>query len=395
MSRRGSTSEAPSAHNGHRQHKRRLRRRWFSWRMLPVGGLRPYSLRRVLPWLPLLFVIAGGTLVVYNMLFVLVVTPLSSTWPYPARASTKLRPGGEAWTVTAHRPKSIVAPSFPPPRLTVEIISLDLASRTMWLRLNLALSDETFAHLRMANASGTAPVPLTRVRRNLWASMPVGIQLTGCLRSYLTPETCGLTATVPLGELVGPNGNPTSLGSSVTAPVEIPVDGSPSRFPFDRYVLQTRPWLSLQDPISLDVEGETTRLVPADVVLAASPGLADYSVTVDANSPDEPITIGFVIDRPLVRQLTVLVMASLPLLLAIVLARMSAQLKGSPDFNLGFAAALIAAMLAILPLRAVLVPQDLGSVALTLVDEILVLAVLFIAGFVFWRYAHSAARARD
>ena len=44
-------------------------------------------------------------------------------------------------------------------------------------------------------------------------------------------------------------------------------------------------------------------------------------------------------------------------------------------------------MLAILPLRAVLVPTGLDATGLTLLDYILVLDVLFIAAFLFFQYA--------
>jgi hypothetical protein len=58
-----------------------------------------------------------------------------------------------------------------------------------------------------------------------------------------------------------------------------------------------------------------------------------------------------------------------------------------PVLDLGVIAGLIATVLAILPLRAVLVPADLDVTGLTLLDYILVLDVLVIAGFVFFQYA--------
>ena len=44
-------------------------------------------------------------------------------------------------------------------------------------------------------------------------------------------------------------------------------------------------------------------------------------------------------------------------------------------------------MLAILPLRAVLIPGDVAAFSTTVVDDILILGVLLIAGFLFWQYA--------
>jgi uncharacterized membrane protein len=109
----------------------------------------------------------------------------------------------------------------------------------------------------------------------------------------------------------------------------------------------------------------------------------------------QPMVIGVAISRPIVTELTVYFTAILPLLLALVLVLVwigRASRNKRPAFDVSFAAGLIAAMLAILPLRAVLVPSDLGYDSLTFVDYILLLAVMFIAGFMFWQYARFATK---
>jgi len=89
-------------------------------------------------------------------------------------------------------------------------------------------------------------------------------------------------------------------------------------------------------------------------------------------------------------------MALLPLFLGVVVVdasvRRGALKSEGPLFDLGLITGLIAAMLAILPLRAVLVPSELDVAGLTLLDYILVLDVLFIAAFLFFQYARFAWR---
>jgi hypothetical protein len=60
--------------------------------------------------------------------------------------------------------------------------------------------------------------------------------------------------------------------------------------------------------------------------------------------------------------------------------------------DLGVVAGLAAAVLAVLPLRAVLVPHDLDAVHLTLVDDVLILDLLVIAIGPFAAYARSITR---
>jgi hypothetical protein len=339
---------------------------------------------------PFLIVVAAAVSVFGNMALNLRNVPQSATWPYPAQFSEELTPAGDAW-----RPPDSGRPDFrgEPGELTLEIVSLDLTSRTVSLRLWLNLSNDIVARLRILKLPGHkivgtirhSTVPLRRVPRVAWARVPVGIDLTHCRASLSSPQTCGVpNVTVPLGRLVSHSGRSRSRG--VVVSVSLPFDGSPNRFPSDSYVINTSPQVVLPDAVIL---GLREYLMPMTIWVGAGSGLAENEVTAFATNSSHGIGagIGVAMDRPLIDQLTVYVVALLPLLLAIVLAHVWVKRRGGQTFDLGFAAGLLAAMLAILPLRVVLVPSDLGAVSLTLVDDILILGILVIAGFLFWQYA--------
>jgi hypothetical protein len=147
------------------------------------------------------------------------------------------------------------------------------------------------------------------------------------------------------------------------------------------------PLITLPDSVSLP--GLSSRLngLPVAVTVVEGSALAQYEVTAFVDSPQQLRIISVAISRVPWRVITVYVVALLPLLLAVVLAHVWVRRRSGTNFDLGFAAGLIAAMLAILPLRAVLVPGDIVAVSPNIVDDILILGVLLIAGFLFWQYA--------
>ena len=313
---------------------------------------------------------------------------------FPAQTGMSLTPGSSGWTA----PKTVGGASFPgvaPASLRVEISSLDVATETIPARVSLAFPESLVSDLRWKISTDRALVPLAAVPYHVWAGLPVGIWLTTCVDSDAALGPCGTpTATLSLSQLVTNGGRAAAvLGASVPAPVTLPVSGSPNRFPSDEYVLGSYPLLTLPNGVVLATRAaggivNTHSVVPTTVILFADPVFGDSWVT--ASQYGQAIVL--VIRRPTVYQLTVYLMALLPLLLGVVVAHVSirhAALEGSkrPVFDLGLITGLIAAMLAILPLRAVLVPTGLDATGLTLLDYILVLDVLFIAAFLFFQYA--------
>jgi hypothetical protein len=345
----------------------------------------------VLAWVPLVVVILAALGVVGGM----VTTYLYGgphpgvTGPFAAPFYSRLLVANlDSWTVAPHRIDGQVNPAVNPAGVTVEVTSLDLPSGTALLHVGLDLSDGVVARLRMVTAPGQAPVPLSQVPRAAWAELPVGIQLVSCDMPLipLAPHPCRQPElTVPLGDLVGGDGAVASAGATAV-PVSVPVDGSPNRFPSDSYVVRVSPVITLPASVSLPGLSSYWDSVPVAVTVSEGSGLAQYEVTAFADGPQDPRVIGVAISRIPWKVLTVYAVAVLPLLLAVVLAHVWVRRRNGITFDLGFAAALIAAMLAVLPLRAVLIPGDLAAVSPTLIDDILILGVLIIGGFLFWQY---------
>jgi hypothetical protein len=152
-------------------------------------------------------------------------------------------------------------------------------------------------------------------------------------------------------------------------------------------VINMAPVITLPGTVALPSLSGSSDGVPAAVTVSEGPGLAKYYTYAYVNSPQRHRVIGVAIHRDPNDTFMVYAVALLPLLLAVVLAHVWVRRRSGPSFDLGFAAGLIAAMLAILPLRAVLVPGDVADVTPTVADDILILGVLLIAGFLFWQYA--------
>jgi len=311
---------------------------------------------------------------------------LGVTEPFAPRFSSWLVPDF-GWPLAPHDVDAQVRPAVKPAALTVEVTSLDFTSGTVLLRVGLRLSDGLVGRLRIVAAPGWAPVPLARVPRAAWVQLPVGIQLVNCVVPLLSLSRPGCLpdVSVPLGELVGGDGTVASSGAALVS-VSLPVDGSANRFPSDSYEFKMSPVMTLPGSVSLPGLSSFSDGVPVTVSVIEGPGLAQYQVTGFVDSPQDPRVIGVAISRTGWKVITVYVVALLPLLLAVVLAHVWVRRRNGANFDLGFAAGLIAALLAILPLRAVLVPGDVAAVSPTIVDDILILGVLVIAGFLFWQY---------
>ena len=312
----------------------------------------------------------------------------------PAQTGMSLTPGYSGWTA----PKTVGGASLagvPPASLMVEFGSLDVATETIPARVSLAFTERLVSHLRWKIPAHQALVPLAAVPYHVWARLPVGIWLTLCVDSNAGVGPCGTpTATISLGQLVTDGGRAAAvLGASVQAPVTLPVSGSATSFPSDEYGLGSDPRLTLPNGVVLASAAagssvNTRSAVPAKVTLFADAVFGDRWVTAFQSGQE----IELWIRRPTAYQLTIYLMALLPLLLGVIVIHVSvrqAPLRRPkrPVLDLGVIAGLIAAMLAILPLRAVLVPTDLDVTGLTLLDYILVLDVLVIAAFVFFQYA--------
>ncbi|WP_326665556.1 hypothetical protein [Streptomyces canus] len=318
---------------------------------------------------------------------------MESTGPYPPAVTEELLPGS-SWSSNPHPSDDTGGPPMEPAELSLEIVSLDIPNRTVSARVSLALSDEIVNHLHVNEASNRAL--LSKVNKAEWEQIRVGIGITTCLTSAPTRANCGTpVTTVPLGQLMGTNGA-IQAGSFTSSPVTLPVSGSPNRFPSDVYRLAINdPEVSIPFGITLVRKSSDSTIysfrIPVTVTLAIDPGLADHTVTAFESRQKDPRAIGLIIDRPPLEKVTIYLVALLPLLLGGIVAHVSLRRRLSA-FDPAFAAGLIAVILTILPLRSVLVPGNLSSVGLTLVDDILITGILVIAAFLFAHYAMTVTQ---
>ncbi|MEU1891903.1 hypothetical protein [Streptomyces pristinaespiralis] len=281
-------------------------------------------------------------------------------------------------------------PDITPADLEVEITSLDIPKRAVSARMSLTISDDIASSLRLNDLLTT---PLPKAPRASWTLIPVGIMLTPCLSDTMPRANCGIpAATLPLGKLVGADGKPTPRGSVVASTVTLPVSGLPSLFPSDSYTLAINdPRATLPGSVALFSEQGPGLEVPLTVNIYTAPALGEHSLVVVESAQKNPRVIGVIIDRPFYEQITIYLVALLPLLLGAVVAHVL-FIRRQRDFDLELTAGLIAVVLTILPLRSVLVPADVASIGLTFLDDILVISVLGIAALVFGQYARTVAR---
>jgi hypothetical protein len=372
--------------------------RWRA-RARTIGRAVGRSVGRLLPWLPFAIVAAGGIVALVALLNIASIR--GELLFHTPTAAVVLQPGAIGGAV-ASTPGGGVDPA----QLDVGIFSFDAATQTTSVRVTLGFTDTLVTHLRLAGVSDRTLVPLAAVPYKVWAHLPVGIQITQCGYFITAVGTCGASqVTIPLGQLVTYSGaGAASRASNVPAPVALSVFGWPNRFPSDTYQFVTFPQITLPDRVVLATSAaggfENHRsVVPTTVALFGDPGLGDHTLTLYKGMSGHHLFIDLIIGRPLAYRVTVYAVALLPLLLGVVVVHASARLTATkrtsgPVFDLGVIAGLIAAMLAILPLRAVLVPTDLNVAGLTLLDYILVLDVLFIAAFVFFQYARFVTKPR-
>ena len=193
-------------------------------------------------------------------------------------------------------------------------------------------------------------------------------------------------------------GSPQRVGA-----VAVSIAGDPRRYPLDSYRAIVQ--LSLTSPSS------TLRGFPLHVIPADDPGAGGYSwtgggiyllrtseyFTPDKSTYIEVATFSVDAHRPAgTTRLFVLCLVMVPAILIVLLA---VELSRSPPTSVEAIAGVAAIMLAIIPIRAVLVPTDIGS--LTLVDYALAFEMAVLAAgtaFVYiwpnippaaWRWLHE------
>jgi hypothetical protein len=190
---------------------------------------------------------------------------------------------------------------------------------------------------------------------------------------------------IPLGRF---NASPDPAMKVLTLrPLTLPLLGNEEDYPFDQYSLSARIDLALPQALILKAPGRPPlSSVPLRIELVAANDLRGYRVTAGTRGRNASglgvASTGVAIRLRRVHrtQAYVIALLTIPLLLIAVLA-VASRRRRAGDANVVIGAA--AVLLALLPIRAVLVPADVAS--LTLVDWALGAEVALLALLVVWR----------
>jgi heme/copper-type cytochrome/quinol oxidase subunit 2 len=281
--------------------------------------------------------------------------------------------------------------------LDVQIVALNVAERSAVVDLTFGLSPWIVQHIHeivLHNAEGVvtgAFPPLSASPPSSWQPLDISIRMLPCGGSTQDQLQCAQLSTisVPLSRLIAPRGNSLATQGLSLGQVSLPISGNPSRFPSDRYELTLFPVVMLPTtlfllfrPSDATITGTKRIAIPTAIHLAVSASFADRKVTV-AESDRLPFSVNVEVQRSWLDKVLIYVMATLPLVvfgvfLYVVHGR---RRRNQQVLETDVVVGIVGTMLAILPLRAVLVPSDLGSDNLTLVDNMLILGVL-LAGVV-------------
>jgi len=176
-------------------------------------------------------------------------------------------------------------------------------------------------------------------------------------------------------------GIPAGLYGMVGA-ISLGVTGVAGRFPLDSYRLSVAMVPYLPDEIGyVGTDGQTQTLIPTEMRATLDTDIGDYSL-VKARFRTSQFT-SLWLERARGAEMFTYAVAFMPLLLALVLAHLiwAHELDVTDTLKL-----LFAALFTILPLRAVLVPTDIGS--LTLLDNLLgaeLMLLLMVGAVAYWR----------
>jgi hypothetical protein len=297
----------------------------------------------------------------------------------------------------------------------------DRENETLRVSPTVCLPTQVFEHhLHRLGAhnieKATLPIGETFKLRDGTANEPFGLSVDqvypgGTGRSHVFPAEVGQfePAYEPTfhGTTLGRmwiNGEHKLEGPQTLRPFDLPLASDPGQYPFDSYVSSAA--LSLGAP-----EGPRearyvyctsqfcSGAVPARFQIFKEPSLAGFAVAVGTRAArfhnrDRQTVLTVRLARPAATKLYVMVLAILPLVFALLLLIAFVRRPAGADIRGEVIAGIAATLLAVLPIRLVLVPSELTG--LTLIDYLLGLEMAVLTGlacFVVWRGLTSRADA--
>ncbi|MCC6943594.1 MAG: hypothetical protein IT335_03395 [Thermomicrobiales bacterium] len=223
--------------------------------------------------------------------------------------------------------------------------------------------------------------------------------------AVLFKEIFPVGSSAPAGIQIERGSGPCAARYRVDVPIELPLAGNPQAYPHDQYTSIASLELVVPPPLSLGVASyDFGTLVPYTLYAAAGPALDDTSVRVFHTMEEitydvEPIqllNIQVVLKRDAQTKLFVYSVALVPvalfLALVSILVQHRSRSKHALDGFLGFGAAL----LAVLPLRQVLIPGEVAG--LTRIDYMLAgqlalpVATLLLVRAIWWGFGNPGER---
>jgi hypothetical protein len=273
-------------------------------------------------------------------------------------------------------------------QLGINFSALNAANSSITAQLAIELDQALVSRLVLLGRSARSPVNASDSRQ--WMGLPVTLHLVLC--SGVSDPDCTIASLVQmrLGDLLVPEGRGVTA-ATVTRQLDLFADANPSAYPQDEYAVTLYPGLFLPSGVELTTStSSSSNSLPIHLILSKGTGLADkHGMVLYGGRNDFGYQVVF--SRLGLDQSLAYGMALTPALLGFLVLFLAFSIReaaGSLDFRLTAILGLLAAWLTILPLRAVLVPQELGATPSTRIDDILIfdaaLVLLFTVGAFAW-----------
>ena len=282
-------------------------------------------------------------------------------------------------------------PPSPQKALVMLVVrNLDRQALTLAVDVTLCLPPALQSRL-VASTASSIVAPVVRSYRSgaryalrPYAHVPFGVEWTTGLLGRAGPHQLPVARSTTLGQLISGPGDAATFGliGSPAVPLGqlvLPLVAAPRRYPLDWYELEGRLAVTIGQadvglppvaPVPPGVSAGLVTRLPVDVAILRDPNVEplDLKASLGAADPEASRPVEIRLEHSAATRWYVLLVGSIPLLLAVLLLvatlnpRASPAPGAGPETLTGFTAAL----LAVLPIRLVLVPA--AVIDLTLID---------------------------
>jgi hypothetical protein len=254
--------------------------------------------------------------------------------------------------------------------LMVNFSALDVTNSSITTQLEIELGQSLVSQLVLVGRSASSPVNASNSSQ--WMRLPVTLHLLLC-RDIYGPHCIGASSIqIRLGDLLAPDGR-TAAATPVTRQLDLFAEANPGAFPQDKYAVTLDPEVSLPDGVKwISTSGSSFESLPINLRISRGTGLGDKRVVV-LYSVERGFGYQVLVSREGLDQYLTYAMSLAPAFLGLLVLCLAFIIRQPVDSGLTVILGLLTAWLTILPLRAVLVPQELGATPLTRADDLLIL----------------------